>query len=68
MNPSQESEFEGRGVGVPLFSSPFDRFSFATTPSSFTRLKTIVRHLRCGQWLAALAKTGFREVRLMNMV
>jgi hypothetical protein len=34
MNTSQESGFEGGGVGVPLFSSPFDRFSFATTPST----------------------------------
>jgi hypothetical protein len=43
MNPSQESGFEGRGVGVPLFSSLFDRFSFAPAPPSFSQLKTIVR-------------------------
>jgi hypothetical protein len=30
-------------VGVRLFSSPFDRFSFAHAPSSFALLKTIVR-------------------------
>jgi hypothetical protein len=30
-------------VEVPLFSSPFDRFSFAPAPSSFSQLKTIVR-------------------------
>jgi hypothetical protein len=43
INPSQESGFEGGGVGVPLFSSPFVRISFAPAPSSFSQLKTIVR-------------------------
>ena len=41
--PPPKSGVLGRGgVGVRLFSSPFDRFSFAHAPSSFALLKTIV--------------------------
>jgi hypothetical protein len=43
MNPSQKPGFKGGGWYRCCFSSPFDRFSFAPAPSSFSQLKTIVR-------------------------
>jgi hypothetical protein len=74
MNPSQKPGFKGGGWYRCCFSSPFDRFSFAPAASTFTQLKTIVRHLRCGQppavgqRLAALTKTWIRDGMLMNMI
>jgi hypothetical protein len=38
----KKAGFQGRGVGVPLFSSPFVCLSFAPAPSTFASLKTIV--------------------------
>jgi hypothetical protein len=39
----QNAGLQGRGRGIPLFSSPFVCLSFAPAPSFFALLKTIVR-------------------------
>jgi hypothetical protein len=52
--------FGGRGVGVPGFSSPFGRFSFAPAPSTFALLKTILHQgkLILRKQLSASVKAG----------